>query len=436
MIKIDIQGDNCMNAHQMATAYVLACEQGISSNCIIAVLDFKNRIDTASLFPTYKRFILGNKMLQSKFIEDSTDCGFHWDFFSEEELETLLSKEQARLSKVHTEKELLNCYEPTNATLPFIAVPMDDNKMGVLINHALANGNAMNRWIERWVCALLGEDTAVTKEVLPEKSIISRLKRRIKSINAFIWLPAYRKYCNSRRKGIFAPEKTLDISCGRYPSPDDEYVCRKYVLCNEDYKIMNDCRKRLGLTFSEYFVYAIGKAFLDFYKEAENVNISVPMDIADYFPNACREIPANMTGSLPVKLCRCVDLRKQVKKAFKWFRRGIPYSMLTSMGKSASYGMIKQYYAQDCMLPINKRGPDGNFSFIISNGGCIRHETLNHALDNIRFHFKMHSIFIAAMNFSGKQIFTVTLPKGLYGDEKMLGLIDSIFTAEYLCNIN
>lgn len=424
-----------MNAHQMATAYVLGCEQGISSNGIIAVLNFKNRINRESLFPIYRKFILENKMLQSKFAEDSTNCGFHWDILNEEELNMLLSKEQTRQSRVYKEEELLQYYEPTNAALPFIIMPIDDYKMGVLINHALANGRAVNKWIERWVRTLLGEKNTEIKEVLPTESIISRLDRRIKRINSYIWLPAYKHYCKLRRKGKFAPEKTLDISRGRYPTPDDEYLCRKYVLSSENYKIMNDCRKRLGLTFTEYFVYVIAKAFLDFYKEAENVNISVPMDIVTYFPYACAESPANMTGSLPVKLCRGEDLRGQVKKAFKWFRRGIPYSLLTAMGKSASYSMIKQFYTQDCGLPINKRGPDNNFSFIISNGGSIRYETLDYALENIWFYFKLHSIFIAAINFSGKQFFTVTLPKGLYGDGKMIDLIDAIFTPEYLCNI-
>lgn len=425
-----------MNAHQMATAYVLGCEQGISSNCIIVVLSFKDRINTESLFATYRRFIQENKMLQSKFTEDSTSCGFHWDYFSEEELETLLLKEQIRQSKVYKENELLNYYEPTNTDLPFIIMPIDDYRMGVLINHAMANGNAVNRWIERWVRALLDEESAPMREAPHTESIISRLNRKMKRINAYIWLPAYKHYSKLRQKGKFAPEKTLDISGGRYPSADDEYFFRKYIFSSEDYKIMNDCRKRLGLTFSEYFIYAIAKAFLDFYKEAENVNISVPMDITHFFPDACKEIPANMTGSLPVKLCRGEDLCRQVKKAFKWFRRGIPYSLLTSMGKSASYGMIKQYYTQACGLPINKRGPDSNFSFIISNGGIIKDETLNHALDSIRFHFKMHSIFIAAMNFSGKQIFTVTMPKKLYDDGKILDLIDTVFTPECLCNIN
>lgn len=426
-----------MDSIKLASTYFFGTEKFLAANSIIATVTFKRRIDAEKLFTSYRSLIMDNPMLQAKRVEQDEKDTFEWGCFSQEELDNFLEMEKEQVSKFFTEEEVLAQYAPTNSRLPFRIFPINEYTMIFSMNHAVANGLSLVFWIKRWLEYYAGESTAkpggTTAEGTDSGNKLPGIKKRV---SAFLWIPVFAAGFMSRVMGKAAKNGgTVDLSYGRKPEEGSTYVKKPYFFSKgETGEILRLCRSK-NMTLTEYICYQVTQGLLQHAPEKKRVFVSMPMDLQLILNYSPETMHGNYVASLPMQFFRDGDLEKQVKSAFKWFKRGVPYALSRFFASfSNSYRKYKQECLELTMKTMPERFPVWNFSITLSNLGIISHPIIEEWVDSIYFSIKNQSLLLTTATLSGRLMMEVSVLQNLYDAEEVFGLFDRILSVENLLN--
>ncbi|MBP2654694.1 MAG: hypothetical protein H6Q73_2263 [Firmicutes bacterium] len=413
----------------MAGVYFLGTEEFNSSNNMMATVVLKEIIDISKLAISYREMIVRNPLLQTKIIECPEQNRFYWGRFSHEELERLLNFEDKQLAQKYDRETIISQYYPTNTRLPFHIAVVNDNTVVICMNHILANGRGLVFWIQKWLQYYSGEHRIIKTAVMEtawQKSI-----RILKKIGAFLWLPVFLIdfFYSSGKTAI---EDTVDLSYAKRPAKSNDYSTKSYTINQEDTETLLRRCKQKGVTLSEYMCEVLAQALLQYDQGKRRVLLSMPMDLQPLVPYLPGETPGNLIASLPVQLFREKDMERQVKGAFKWFKRGIPYSLSRVLAAISTYEKAKKQCLEMCKKTIPERTNLGNFSLTYSNLGVISYPIMEKMVDSVYFYFKSQSILLVSSSISGKLCMEMSLSKDLYNAQEVFNLFDQVLTAEYL----
>jgi len=414
---------------QLAGVYFLGTEEFNSSNNMMATVVLKERIDNSKLATSYRELIVENPLLQTKIIECPEKNRFNWGRFSTEELERRLNFEEKQLAQKYDRETILRQYYPTNTRLPFYIAVVNDNTVVICMNHILANGRGLVFWIQKWLQYYSGEQSVDREAVMEpgwKKSI-----RILKKIGAFLWLPVF-LIDFIFKSGKNATKDTVDLSYGKRPGASNNYATKSYTINREDTeKILRRCKQE-GVTLTEYMCEILAEALLQYDQGKNRVLLSMPMDLQPLLPYSFEKTPGNLIASLPVQLFQGKDMEGQVKGVFKWFKRGIPYSLSCMLAAVSTYAKAKRHCLEMCKKTIPERTVLGNFSLTYSNLGVISYPIMEKKVDSVYFYFKSQSILLVSSSISGKLCMEISLSKDLYNAEKVFYLFDQALAVEYL----
>jgi NRPS condensation-like uncharacterized protein len=420
-----------MDRVQLAGLYFLGTEEYNSSNNMMATVVLKEKIDYEKLFPSYRALIKANPLLQTKIIEQPGENKFYWGRFSFEEIDGFLSFEQEQLSKKNDMETILKQYYPTNTRIPFYITVVDDYTVVVCMNHIIANGRSFIFWIQKWLQYYAGDKqenmVETTNTAFRHKSL-----HMLKRISAFLWVPVFLADF-MLKVGKNTAKDTVDLSYGRRPNQNENYAIKSYSFSREDtQKILQRCKTK-KMTLTEYMCGIFANDLLQYDHSKNRVLISIPMDMQSLLPYSPENTYGNLIGNLPAQFFRGREIEKQVKSVFKWFKRGLPYS-LTCLSAAAcrSYEKTKMQYLDLNKKPMPERFPLGDFSLTYSNLGVISYPVMEKLVDSIYFYFKPQTILVASSTLSGKLYVEVSLTKDLYNAEKVFNLFDQVLSVENL----
>ncbi|MGG6311631.1 hypothetical protein [Paenibacillus macerans] len=423
-----------MNAIKLASTYFFGTEPFVRGNSMIATVTFKTAIAYDRLFAGYRQLVMDHPMLQSKRVELPGQDTFEWGRFTDEELEKLLNDEMVLLSRFYTEEEVLGQYAPTNARLPFHLFRIDEFTIMFSLNHALANGLSLVYWIRRWLEYYAGESRAKPGSAGESGGWQEKLLRLQKRIAAFLWMPAFvlgfiaKAYGKAPRPG-----DTVDLSGGELPLPGGRYVKKPYRFGKQETKaILRRCREK-GMTLTEYLCCQLTAGLLEQAPDQKRVFVSMPMDLQLLHPYSPETAHGNYVASLPMQFFRGGDLAKQVKGAFKWFKRGVPYALALFFASfSNSFRKYKQQCLELSMKPMPQRFPLWNFTMTYSNLGVLSYPIFEEWVDSVYFSIKNQSILLTSASLSGCLMMELGVLDGLYDAEAVFGMFDRILSAENL----
>lgn len=413
--------------------YILGSEEFVSSNSIMATVVMKAKLDTSKLFSSYRELILGNPLLQTKIIDHPKKDSFEWGRFSQKELDELLCFEEGQLFKKFTMEELLAQYETTNSRIPFRFSVIDECTLLFFMNHAVTHARGMIFWIQKWLQYYSGEKE---EKRTSYSSYKDGILRALKRAGALFWMPVFTQDFIKRASKVTADD-TVDLSYGKKPVRNGSYVKKSYSFSKlETSKILHQCRLK-KMTVTEYLCFQLTQGLFEYDSQKKRVLVSMPMDIQSFNPYSSETMCGNFVGALPAQFFRDKDLEKQVKSVFKWFKRGIPYSLLAvSSFFLRSYSKFKSNCPKQCEKPIPERAPLGNHSVYFSNIGIISYPIMERHVESIHISLKTQFVMILASTISGQLMMEICISKNLYDPEKVFQLFDKILTLDNLLNNN
>jgi NRPS condensation-like uncharacterized protein len=423
-----------MKLVQLAGLYFLGTEEFNSSNNMMATVVLKQKIDGEKLFPSYRELIMENPLLQTKIVERPKKNMFTWGRFSPEEIECLLSFEQQQLVRHYDMDTVLSQYYPTNSRLPFYITVVDEYTVVICMNHVLANGRSFIFWIQRWLQYYAGDKNTSINEQTANTAFLQQIRLMLKRLSAFFWLPVF-LVDFMLKAGKNAVKDTVDLSYGKQPSKSNRYAVRAYGFSRKDTEeILQQCKTQ-KITLTEHMCEILAKGLLQYDHHKKRVLISMPMDMQPLLPYAPENSYGNLIASLPAQFFRGKEIAPQVRAVFKWFKRGVPYSLSCLLAAVAtSYERTKSQCLALCKKPIPERSPLGDFSLTYSNLGVISYPVMEKFVDAIYFYFKPQTILVASSTISGKLYVKVSLTKDLYNAEEVFALFDQILSLDYLVN--
>lgn len=413
--------------------YILGSEEFVSSNNIIATVVMKAKIDSSKLFPSYRELIMNNRLLQTKIIDQPAKDSFEWGRFSQEELNELLYFEEKQLSKRFTMEELLSQYQTTNSRLPFHFSVIDEYTLMFFMNHAVTHARGMAFWLQKWLLYYSGEKE---EKQTSYHSYKDKVLRALKRVGAYLWIPVFAQDFVKSFSKVTADD-TVDLSYGKKPVRNGSYVKKSYSFNKQETsKILQQCRVK-KMTVAEYLCYKFTQGLFQYDSQKKRVLVSMPMDIQSFYPYSPETMCGNFIGSLPAQFFRDKDLEKQIKSAFKWFKRGIPYSLLAvSSFFQRSYKKFKSRCPEQCKKPIVQRAPLGNYSVYFSNIGIVSYPIIEKQVESLYFSFKSQFVFILTSTLSGRLMIEISIMEELYDPVKVFQLFDKILSLDHLLNSN
>jgi len=424
-----------MKLVQLAGLYFLGTEDFNYSNCMMATVILKEKIDEQKLFSSYKELIIDSPLLRTKIIECPEKNKFDWGRFSSEETSKLLDFERKQFNTKYDMETAIKQYYPTNSRLPFYISVVNEHTMVVCMNHIIANGRGFIFWIQKWLQYYSG--VKKTKHVqLTASSFGHLLLRMLQKINACLWLPLF--LLNFILKtGKAAAQDTVDLSYGKRPGPNDDYGLRQYSFSREDtQKILQKC-KQAKMTLTEFMCGMLAQSLLEHDLNKRRVFISIPTDTMDFSPYSPEHTCGNYVASFPAQFIRGSKIAKQVESEFKWIKRGIPYSLSCLFAAlSPSYAKVKAQCLALCQKPIPERSPLWDFSITYSSLGIISYPVIEELVEAIYFRIKNQSILLASSTISGKLYMEVSVSKDLYDVKKVFPIFDKILSVNYLTSAN
>ena len=423
-----------MKLVQLAGSYFLGTEEFTSSNSMRATMVLKEKINGEKLVGSYRELILENRLLQTKIIEYPEKNKFEWGRFSPEELEQLLSFEEEKLSKKYDKDTLLKEYYPTNTRLPFNLSVVDEYTVVISMNHIVANGRCLVFWIQKWLQYYAGDKQKGRDEQTIHTNFLHRILRMMKRVNAFLWLPIFLTDF-ILKAGKNPGQDTVDLSYGKTPAKSNNYATKSYGFDRDETKKILLLCKAKKMTLTEYTCEIVVKGLFQHVPDKKRVVVSMPMDIHPLSPYSPEHTYGNLIASLPTQFFQGKEIDKQVKSMFRWFKRGLPYS-LSCLGAavSRSYEKVKIQWLEQSKKTMPERSPLGDFSLTYSNLGVISYPVMERLVDSIYFSFKSQSILLVSSTLSGKLYMKVSVSKDLYHAEEVFKLFDQILSSEYLQN--
>jgi hypothetical protein len=423
-----------MKLVQLAGSYFLGTEDFISSNSMRATVVLKEKINSKKLVQSYRELILENRLLQTKIIECPEKNKFEWGRFAPEELEQLLSFEDRRLIKQYDKDTLLREYYPTNTRLPLNISVVDEYTVVICMNHIVANGKCLVFWIQKWLQYYEENKPKSIDKQIKNTDFWHGISCRIKRLIAFLWLPIFLTdfICKA---GKNAGKDVVDLSYGKTPEKSNNYATKSYSFSGADTKKILTLCKTKKMTLTESICEMLIKGLFQHVPDKKRIVISIPMDIYSLSPYSPENAYGNLIASLPTQFFQGKEIDKQVKSVFRWFKRGLPYSLsCLAATVSISYGKVKRQWLEQSKKPISERSPLGDFSLTYSNLGVISYPVMERLVDSIYFSFKSQSILLVSSTLSGKLYMKVSLSKDLYDADEVFKLFDQILSIEYLQN--
>jgi NRPS condensation-like uncharacterized protein len=416
---------------QLAGLFFLGTEEFNASNCMIATVVLKKKLNYQRLFSSYRALIVENPLLQTKIIERPEKNRFCWSRFSDDEIERCLDFERDQLAMKFDKQALLDQYYPTNTRLPFHISVVDDFTIVACLHHALANGRSFIFWIQKWL-QYYADHHVKSEEHPTDHGSGRRALLMLRRVGAFLWLPFFFTGF-LMRTGKAASKDTIDLSHGKMPTRNRRYFTKSYSIDREDTKKLLQKCKRAGLTLTEYICVALLRELFYLFPEKRRIFISIPMDMHSFVPYSPERMRGNLIASLPAQFFRDQGVEKQVRSVFKWFKRGIPYSLSCLFASaSTSYKKTKAQCLALSRKPISERFPLWDFSLTFSNLGVISYPVMSKLVDSIFFSFKSQSILIAISTISGKMCTELSFSRDLYKPDEISSLFDRILSADHL----
>ncbi len=423
-----------MDAIKLASLYFFGTEEFNSSNCMIATVSFKKTIDPERLYPSYRSLVMENPLLQAKVVEQPEKNTFKWNRFPKEELKALLDYEEEQLSKYYTEDEVLERYDSTNSRLVFHLFPVNENTMVFSMHHAVTNGRGLIFWIKKWLEYYSCEIDTAPGETDVSSGLRERILRTGRRISAYLWLPVFLTgfALNANKKD---KNETLDLSYDRKPKRGRGYVKKSYSFSAEKTREILRQSRRYDMTFGEYLCYRMTDGLLEHDSGKQRVLVSMPMDIQPLHSYSPQSMHGNYVASLPAQFFREGDLRKQVKGAFKWFKRGVPYGLLRLAAVlSNSLEKYKRLCLKSCKKTMSERGPLMNTSITLSNLGIISYPIMEKWVESFYISVRAQSLFLSSATISGRLMMELCVSKNLYDPEEVISLFDRILSERHLLN--
>jgi len=424
-----------MDAIKLASSYFFGTEEFNSSNCMIATVTFKRKIDPERLYPSYRALVMEQPLLQAKLEECPQKNTFKWNRFPIGELEAFLDFEKEQLAKYVTEEEVLERYDSTNSRLVFHIFPMNENTMIFSMHHGVTNGRGLIFWISKWLEYYLRETDDKPEEVPDFSGLGKKILRIGRRISAFLWLPVFiigfvlRAYKKDKNE-------TLDLSYGRKPKKGRGYVKKSYSYSVQETREILRQSKCNKMTVGEYLCYRITDGLLEHDSRNQRVFVSMPMDIQPFHPYSPQTMHGNYVATLPAQFFREGDLKKQVKSTFKWFRRGVPYGLLRFAALSSnSFQKYKKQCLETSQKTITERAPMMNISITLSNLGIIADPIIERWVESAYISVRAQSLFLSSVTISGCLMMELCVSKNLYDPEEVFSLFDRILSEKHLLNL-
>jgi len=424
-----------MKLVQLAGSYFLGTEAFVSSNSMRATVVLKEKLNNKKLVQSYKKLILENRLLQTKVIEYPEKNKFEWGRFSLKELEQLLNFEERNLSEKYDKDTLLKEYYPTNTRLPFNIAVVDEYTIVISMNHIVANGRCLVFWIQKLLQQYEENESQSIGEQPPNMDFWQGFSCRLKRFMAFLWLPVFLTdfICKA---GKNAGKDIVDLSYGKTPVKSNNYATKAYSFGKADTQNLLLLCKAKKMTLTEYICERLVNGLFEHVPDKKRIVISMPMDIHSFSPYSPETTYGNLIASLPAQFFRGRAIDKQVKSVFRWFKRGLPYSLsCLAAAVSMSYEKVKIQWLDQSKKPIPERSPLGDFSLTYSNLGVISYPVMERLVDSIYFSFKSQSILLVSSTISGKLYMKLSISKDLYHADEVFKLFDQILSIECLQNL-
>ena len=162
--------------------------------------------------------------------------------------------------------------------------------------------------------------------------------------------------------------------------------------------------------------------------QGDRICVSMPADLHYSCPGITYSSVGNFTGGITVQLFRDLDIHKQIKDAFKWIDRQVPYYFVSLFGKMVGNEQkVAQNFAQYTELSIPERAPLQNFTFAISNIGNVESPSFRPFIDHMSIQGKTQTILICLISINKKLSMEVCVSKQLYQPEEVFSVIDDVY---------
>ena len=282
----------------------------------------------------YRRFILYNRVLSSKWSKVKDKIGYDWLPFSQEDLDGLLELEREHLGSIRNPADELYC--ATNSRLPFRITMTGSKNLLFRVHHGITSGKPALAWVNKWLSFYVNAENTVIPEGEETIGPVKIRKKAIAVLNAMIYYTGYIvRHCMQRAE-------IMDLSGGRTPKYDVDlgYSVKTYAFSEADTMAILSNSKRAGLTFSEYSAAVLIKGFFEFYPTESRISVSVATDIQPFFSVPSHGSLGNYTENVYMHIAPKQNAKESVKNAFRWIRRGGRIWLL--------YGFIPYCLKQDC----------------------------------------------------------------------------------------
>jgi hypothetical protein len=418
-----------MELGKIGSIFIRALEPYALGNEIGTTVQLKEKYIPGCLFPAYRKLILENPQLQSKWREDLDNNVCQWERFDQTELESLLQHEKDRLTKKYTKTEAFNEYHPTNTRLPFRISRIDDQTLYFAMNHMLGHVGDALLWISKWFEAYAQETAQpLGSNLRPPKKRTNKIRR-----TALLWSLAYvlRFIRRAKRDGF---SKTVDLSHGQIPEPNQHgYLIESYLLDQLQTKRLTQLAQEQRITVGQLIERALCQALFETSPEKDRVAIVMPVDYQGKQQSAI----GSWVGNFPLQVYRHDVLAVQIKEEHLWLKRGVPYWIVKLLGilhrqPSGLMTYFKELYAK----PSCDRGLLAFMSWALSNVGLVEDPLLEHFAQSISSAAKMLRPLSLVVTFKGQMTIELSVPLSLCDQEQARSVMDvfieKLATREFL----
>ncbi|MBI2390124.1 MAG: hypothetical protein HYV09_11100 [Deltaproteobacteria bacterium] len=420
-----------MDVGKVASLYIHGSEQAVAGNEMLMTAVLRRPYDPAALRRAYRRFVEENPTIASKLVENPARQAFTWLPFSDEERASRVEREERELAFVHDPRDAHDAYYPTNERLPFRIVPVGASTLLFCVNHAFSNGKGLLAWVSRWFetyAEELGEPVPARKAWPAVTLPPGGLRGFFAAVAGLFWTIVYLVGFIARA-GKRAAVDTVDL--GDLGDRKGEPLCRQgfvvktYRFTTDDTARVVAAAKARGLTVGQHLGAALSELFFDAQPDRGRVCMSMPLDLRGELPHLSLQALGNYTGSLVVQVHRGGDAASQLRAAYRWLARRIPYWLTWMVGGTTESKLFRRF-AEQARRPNAARAPLENFTFALSNIGRIDDPVLAHFLEDISGHTRTQTIFLAVSTFNRRLAIEVSFARDLYPEGAVLAVLDRL----------
>ena len=417
-----------MDISLVGNVFVYGHEKIVGGNDANLTAEFKVPLDPAKIFASYKKMVVENPGLQSKWIVDDGKKQFAWKQFTKSELDERLNLEKEHLMKSHTFEEILNDYVPTNARLPFRISIIDDRTLVFSWNHLFNNSALIASWLETWLrCYAKETNLDIDNSApLPVYNGFTRCQRIMHRFLASFRAIAYMVSLKARYRKNAVPN-TVDPTHGRKPAPPQlGYTTKKYYFTREETEGVIYSSKQKELDESGFVLTVLAKSFFDKFPDKNRILVNCPADIRHYIPGVDYYSVGNYSGSLILQALRDKPIEKQVRKGYRWINRDVPFGVMKMLHFffKKDHIKLKNKIEERTTKPIPERGPLGNFTFVYGLGEISPSQAMEQMISRLFITGKHHNVVICGMILNGKLNLEIVISKDLCSPEEVFAVTD------------